>query len=85
MIYELITLMGNVTMESDSLLVVHSINNNVVIDSILGLIVADFVSLIRMIPNCELCFVRKSANQVADVLYQVLGCGFLILLISFLM
>ncbi|XVF61159.1 hypothetical protein PTKIN_Ptkin08bG0107200 [Pterospermum kingtungense] len=44
------------------------IRNNVVDDSIVGMVISNCISLVKEIPNCTICFVRRTTNQVAHTL-----------------
>ena len=57
-----------VLMELDSLLLVEAMNKNMEYKSPIGLIMKDCVSLMKEILECNLCFVRRSANKAAHCL-----------------
>ena len=60
--------MSSMLLESDALVVINTIKHCKVDDAYFGLIIADFISLLKEIPNCSISFVRRSAKQVAHVL-----------------
>ena len=47
---------------------VNAIKHFKVDDACFGLISADYISLLKELPDCSVSFVRKLANQVAHVL-----------------
>ena len=57
-------------MELNNLLLVEVVNKNVEYRSLVGLIMKDCVSLMKEIPKCNLCFVRRSRNKAAHCLAQ---------------
>ena len=57
-------------LESDSLVVDNAIKHCKVYDACFGLIIADYISLLKQIPNYSISFGRRSVNQVAHVLVR---------------
>ena len=59
-----------VLVESYNLLLVEAMNKNVEYRSPIGFIIKDYVSLMKQISECKLCFVRRSANKATHCLTQ---------------
>ncbi|KAM6550952.1 hypothetical protein CsatB_000760 [Cannabis sativa] len=56
---------NKVDIETDSMVTVQAIFSNQIMSSTFGLIVSDCKSLLSVLNNVSICFIRRSANRVA--------------------
>ena len=65
--------LSNVTVESDSLMLINTIRENFSASSYFGMIVQDCKVLAKDLGNCSFSFIRRSANQVVHAFARAAG------------
>ncbi|KAM7465960.1 hypothetical protein LguiB_013522 [Lonicera macranthoides] len=65
--------LSNVTVESDSLMLINAIRGNFSVSSYFGMIVQDCKVLVKDLGNCSFSFICRSANQAAHAIARTAG------------